>query len=468
MLPAMSNAALTNNFPNLFKNFSQKLFQPTGIAVLASLGIHAALGVSLPYLNVSSKEQPKKGTVQLVKLSPTEQSRIPQLSPSSVPNQLSSLYPLPPGLSTSYPPLTSSGLPIGLSPVNPPLNELANNKRSPATTSTSVNSSTPSLKSPKINQTTQSATSKPQQAGKNYAITTGSTRIQGLTNRRDIPSLGLTPAQLPPPAQPPLPPPPLYPPAGGSEPILQARSNPTTTTNPTSPTSTLPSTTNQAPTPLASPSTTPGTTNNPGTTRSLAPRSTTTATAPSTALPALPGSSPQTPAPPKTNGTNNSAGTSNAGTSNDEYQRRTIAALANMGQVEKLEKYATISGAYPQAACVQKLSGTTLITAQVDGQGSVGSTTVTGSSKSPILDDLAEITVSGMNFGAKGKPIAYQVPVEFKYDSAVCGSAAVPKNSTQPQNTATPQNSPTPKKSPEAFNVPTTQDSPAPKKSPEG
>jgi TonB family protein len=120
-----------------------------------------------------------------------------------------------------------------------------------------------------------------------------------------------------------------------------------------------------------------------------------------------------------------------------------------MEQVEKIERYAAIPGAYPKAACVEKLSGTSIITAVVDAQGTVGDTSVAVPSKSPVFDDVAQLTVSGMNFGAKGKPIAYQVPVEFKYDSNVCGSASLPKNSAQPQSTATPQNSSTPQKSPE-------------------
>jgi hypothetical protein len=96
----MSYASFTKSFPNLLKGFSQTLFQPTGIAVMASVGIHAALGVSLPYLPISSQEKPSSRTVQLVQLSPTEQSRLPQLTPPPLSNQLGSLYPLPPGLST--------------------------------------------------------------------------------------------------------------------------------------------------------------------------------------------------------------------------------------------------------------------------------------------------------------------------------------------------------------------------------
>jgi hypothetical protein len=111
------------------------------------------------------------------------------------------------------------------------------------------------------------------------------------------------------------------------------------------------------------------------------------------------------------------------------------------------------------------LSGTTLITAQVDSQGTVSGTSVTLPSPSPVFDNVAEMAVSGINFGAKGKAIAYQVPVEFKYDSSVCGSATVPQTA-KPENAATPQTR-APKTSPEPQNTTTPQDAPAPKKSPE-
>ncbi len=107
----MSYASFTQSFPDFIKSFSQKLFQPTGIAVMSSVGIHALLAVSLPYLPIASQDKPEPiRNVKLVQLTPAEQSRLPQLSPPSLsplPNQLQSLYPLPAYPSTPLPSLSS-------------------------------------------------------------------------------------------------------------------------------------------------------------------------------------------------------------------------------------------------------------------------------------------------------------------------------------------------------------------------
>ncbi|MEW6499384.1 MAG: hypothetical protein AB1589_43985, partial [Cyanobacteriota bacterium] len=74
----MFYASSTKSFPNLLKSIPQKLSQPTGIAVLASVGIHAVLGVSLPYWSLSSQEKPKPvRNVQLMELSQNDLSRLP-------------------------------------------------------------------------------------------------------------------------------------------------------------------------------------------------------------------------------------------------------------------------------------------------------------------------------------------------------------------------------------------------------
>jgi len=446
----MSNIVVPKRLPDRFQSLSQKLLGPTGIAVLASLGIHAALAISLPYLGTSSQEKPAKRTVQLVQLTPEEQGRLPQMSPppSLSASQLQSLKPLP-GLSTPYPPLTSSGFPLNLSPVGPPSNGLANKTLSSLPSNTTRSKTTATI---------PSAAKKPQ-ANKDKKITDqklapyqGSMRISPITQRpsaKELSSLvgSLSPAP-PLTAMPPLPPPPLYPSETGGQPetpIAKAPQfgAPSSTPAPSGSRS-------RTPEPLVSPNITISTrTNNPDITKS-----------PSQVLTGIkPASAPTTPLPPKPNGTENGTGTSN-----DDYNRRSIAALVNSGASD-IKKYPAISGTYPKVACVEKLSGTTLITAQVDSQGTVSGTSVTLPSPSPVFDDVAEMAVSGINFGAKGKAIAYQVPVEFKYDSSVCGSATVPQTA-KPENAATPQTR-APKTSPEPQNTATPQDAPAPKKSPE-
>ena len=101
----MSYASPNKSFPELLKNLSQTLGQPTGIAVLASIGIHAALGVSLPYLPLSSQPKPKPiRNVQLLELSPKELSKLPPPSPSPLP--------LPSALNQQLQPLPSLSSPL--------------------------------------------------------------------------------------------------------------------------------------------------------------------------------------------------------------------------------------------------------------------------------------------------------------------------------------------------------------------
>ena len=135
----MSYASFTQSFPDFIKSFPQKLFQPTGIAVMSSVGIHALLAVTLPYLPIASQEKPQPiRNVRLVQLTPAEQSRLPQLSPPSLsplPNQLQSLYPLPAYPSTPLPSLSSSrdsflyNLPP-ISPLPPASNGLSSSRTS--------------------------------------------------------------------------------------------------------------------------------------------------------------------------------------------------------------------------------------------------------------------------------------------------------------------------------------------------
>ena len=104
----MSYASSPKSFPNFLKSLPQKLSQPTAIAVIASVGIHAALGLSLPYFSISSKEKPKPvRNVQLLDLKPEELSRLPppplplEPLPSSINQQIKPLSPLSPSGSSS-------------------------------------------------------------------------------------------------------------------------------------------------------------------------------------------------------------------------------------------------------------------------------------------------------------------------------------------------------------------------------
>jgi TonB family protein len=86
------------------QNLPELLHNPSAIAALVSIGIHGLFALSLPTLSASSqqKEQNIKGTVKVVALTPTEQSRLPQ--PTSLPPLNTNIQPLPLPIT---PPLTS-------------------------------------------------------------------------------------------------------------------------------------------------------------------------------------------------------------------------------------------------------------------------------------------------------------------------------------------------------------------------
>lgn len=87
----------------LIKTVSEKLNQPTGIAVIASVGIHVVLGLTLPsYVPVfSSEAPPTRRTVQLLELSEADLSRLPDLSVPTLPPYIYQQTPL----TSPFPPL---------------------------------------------------------------------------------------------------------------------------------------------------------------------------------------------------------------------------------------------------------------------------------------------------------------------------------------------------------------------------
>jgi outer membrane biosynthesis protein TonB len=81
----MSQSLLPKNLPDLLRQENldktlEVLRQPFSLAILASLGIHALLGVTLPMLPAAKPKEPDPEAVKVVELSPAEQARIPELS----------------------------------------------------------------------------------------------------------------------------------------------------------------------------------------------------------------------------------------------------------------------------------------------------------------------------------------------------------------------------------------------------
>lgn len=89
----MANFSSLKNVPDLFQpqnldKAGQFLRQPLALAVLASLGAHALLAVSMPMWSASGEKKPDTRSVPIVELSPLEQARLPQ---TDLPKSLSPL-----------------------------------------------------------------------------------------------------------------------------------------------------------------------------------------------------------------------------------------------------------------------------------------------------------------------------------------------------------------------------------------
>ncbi|MBE9118751.1 hypothetical protein IQ249_22950 [Lusitaniella coriacea LEGE 07157] len=67
----------------IFKTILHQLTQPTAIAIFGSVGLHAALGVTLPILPIFSQDSDIPRNVRLMELTPAEQLRLPNVSPET-------------------------------------------------------------------------------------------------------------------------------------------------------------------------------------------------------------------------------------------------------------------------------------------------------------------------------------------------------------------------------------------------
>jgi hypothetical protein len=110
-------------------SFLDSLLDPTAIAILGSIALHATIGASLPFFTQPQKE-PKKanpGTVKVVELSPSELQRIPQAPQPPIPQALPPVtQPIPsrqpPTLPT--PQFSTAPVTIPFSPIRLPLEKI--------------------------------------------------------------------------------------------------------------------------------------------------------------------------------------------------------------------------------------------------------------------------------------------------------------------------------------------------------
>ncbi|AFY94484.1 hypothetical protein [Chamaesiphon minutus] len=106
------------------KNFLDVLADPTAIAILGSIALHAIIGTTLPFFTQPEKEGKKSGptTVKVVQLTPNELQRIPQAPPTPVPQPPVTL-PTPttrPSVAPTTPQFSTAPQTIPFSPVRTP------------------------------------------------------------------------------------------------------------------------------------------------------------------------------------------------------------------------------------------------------------------------------------------------------------------------------------------------------------
>ncbi len=111
------------------KNFSDSLLDPTTVALLGSIALHALIGASLPFFKHSEQDGKKAepGTVKIVELTPSELQRIPQAPPTPTPQVFTPPPTVPsPKVVTqpSIPPISPKSPTVPFSPIRIPLEQI--------------------------------------------------------------------------------------------------------------------------------------------------------------------------------------------------------------------------------------------------------------------------------------------------------------------------------------------------------
>ncbi|HEY9650350.1 MAG TPA: TonB family protein [Coleofasciculaceae cyanobacterium] len=426
----MSYASFPKSLPDFIKNAPQLLNQPTSIAVIASVGIHGVVAVALPFVPLASQEAPQAPQpIQMVELTPTQQSRIPQLSPPPLP-------PLSSALPSTLPPLsTLPTLPSPYSQQSPNGSSLYN-KIYPLGKLPSAGAGRSTGRS----QSSQSKTSKQQNAIKDLGIVQAPQRLR---SRQEIISM-LGQGRINRPATP-LPPPP------GNQ----------TTGQPGIPDRTVPVFGKPRPPAIPTPERTPPEVANSGDPGLTSPNRNSTPTPNTSPAPANLASQlrPIWQAP-------DSSKPETGNTTNEEVPRNNTTQPTSQPQAQT--QRLALAGSYPRGACTQKLQGTAVYNVSVDANGRPSNVALMRSSGSPMLNEQASQQINARRFENKtGQPSSYQVSVNFNYDKDACSPASGSQNSPEPQTSPSFQNSPKPQPSPEAQTSPSPENSPKPQTSPE-
>ncbi|HEY9748169.1 MAG TPA: energy transducer TonB [Allocoleopsis sp.] len=384
------------------------LRQPTGIATLASVGVHGLLWVVLPVLPLSSKttESEAQRPVQLVELTPAEQSRLPsfaapQISLPPLP-KTTNLFPSLPSLqsSNSLPSASSSPYNIPLFP--PPSSGFTLSPALPLPAPVGV----PTTQIPIPD--TPSTSEAPRSLGRNIGpedlsgldkIQQNSQALQS-QNLPQFPSLeAFAPENFTPPPTPPSKTEPTTPPSE-SPTNSPAPNNPPEPTTPPTPTPASPEGTEQAAAPTAPPPT-------PGARPDKIPAA---------AIARLREAQQRQ----QELYARDSVGTTRETvTGNLEAWSRETSEITG-----KDWKPLELQPNYPPQACPRKLEGQASLGVVVDGEGKItdGPDLIQGTGYR-LLNLRAEEIVSAYEFEATGEPQAYLVTLPFTYTSEACADA---------------------------------------------
>ncbi|MEQ9621317.1 TonB family protein [Coleofasciculus chthonoplastes] len=372
----------------LFKTVSEKLNQPTGIAVMASVGIHVILGLTLPfYVPVFSNEAPPtRRTVQMLELSEADLSRLPDLSLPTIPPYIYQQTPL----QSPFPPLPS--LPSPLPQESLPLDGTI-----------SVAPPSQSLKIPSSSSTRKRTRTR-------ISLNQPSTPFPSMRRNLGIP---VFPSQLPPP-----------PPLGTT--------NPESSSTETEPTPSIDRLAAQLRDRNSALLTTP---------HSKPPED-----PKDKKLVALnPDTAPSANEDEPTPNPEESASESDHPIADQDKPNQ--AENSTRAQADKVEPppvlQRTLVASYPQAACQKQLNGTAMYSVVVGADGKPTNLQMIRQAGDPILDQKAQEQINAQRFlNRTEQPQEYRVSVQFSGQEKVCPKPTPPEASNQnpePSNSPTPQ-----------------------------
>ena len=459
---AMSYASIINNLPN-------KLAQPNNVSILASLGLHALLFLTLPNLSIAPGGETQRRTVQVTELSPVEQMRLPDFSPPPV---APFSFPEP---SVINPPMGTPSLDLPNSTALVPPSSTPPTDTQPPVTSTFPNIPVVplppppqfTLKPPPIAPAPQVQPTPPQ-----------SDTVAKLPPSNTLPTLPPNPNRT-------LRFPPTPPPIEARD-LINQRQNDTVAK--------LPPPNNTLPTLPTKPNTLPTLPPNPNQTLRFPPpplpsgtRSNNQRTAVNSAESPLPPAPPLTeraPIAPPTDTIERqreqqlvaelrqrraSLSEEQTATTNEEA-RKNYTYWWSAVKAETKPEELSLAGTYPLDACVKKLEGTTVYGVVVNAQGSVVNTELIKGAGYPIFNNQALEQLKGRSFlNPTGNPKPYLVNVNYKYSSEVCPSLSIapPKPASEsvaeePAPTSTPTPAPESTQSPQPSKPDSATETPTP------